>query len=47
MTKITFIGDVHGRIPEYLDLIKDCEYSIQLGDMGFDYSLLKNIDATG
>jgi predicted phosphodiesterase len=44
MPKITFIGDVHGRIPEYLEIIKGCEYSIQLGDMGLDYSLIRNID---
>ena len=28
----------------YLDLIKDCEYSLQLGDMGFDYSPLMGLD---
>jgi hypothetical protein len=42
--KITFIGDVHGHIDEYLKLVRDCEYSIQLGDMGFDYSRLLDID---
>lgn len=44
MGKLRLIGDVHGKIPQYLNLIKDCDKSIQLGDMGFDYSLLTNID---
>jgi len=43
--RITLIGDVHGRIDEYLKLIQDCENSIQLGDMGFDYSRILDIDA--
>jgi hypothetical protein len=44
MPNITFIGDVHGRIPEYREIIKGCGYSIPLGDMGFDYSPLRDID---
>lgn len=44
-------GDIHGYINTphhkknicYLDLIKDCKYSVQLGDMGFNYSGLKNV----
>ncbi len=43
---ITFIGDVHGKFEHYLNLIKGCEYSIQLGDFGFDWSCLNGIDAT-
>lgn len=42
--KIRVIGDVHGRYKEYLDLIKDQEYSIQVGDMGFDYSTIASRD---
>lgn len=39
------IGDVHGRIHKYVDIIKGCEQSIQLGDMGFknDYSTMKKL----
>lgn len=35
---LTLIGDVHGKISEYNQLIKDneCTESIQLGDMGFN-----------
>jgi predicted phosphodiesterase len=44
MPNLTFIGDVHDKIDEYLEIIKDEPYSIQLGDMGFNYSELYNID---
>jgi|6_EtaG_2_1085325.scaffolds.fasta_scaffold117995_1 DNA repair exonuclease SbcCD nuclease subunit len=33
--KIRIIGDVHGKVYQYLPLTKDCDYSIQLGDVGF------------
>jgi len=36
------IGDVHGRIGDYLSLIRDVPRSIQLGDMSLDYSALPN-----
>lgn len=44
-------GDVHGCINiihprknrSYLDIISGCEYSVQLGDMGFNYDGLKDI----
>lgn len=33
-----FIGDVHGHIREYLDIISgDCEQSVQIGDMGVGF----------
>lgn len=35
--KIRFVGDVHGKIPQYLDVIKDAEHSIQVGDMGIGF----------
>ena len=38
MKKIRFIGDVHGDIPEYVKIANEAEYSIQVGDLGFDYS---------
>jgi hypothetical protein len=44
MPIFSFIGDVHGHIDDYLNLIKDDDYSVQLGDMGFDYSKLHHID---
>jgi hypothetical protein len=49
-THIRFIGDLHGNITEnknrrcYTNLINGIPYSVQLGDWGFDYRPLKNID---
>lgn len=34
---LTLCGDVHGNIPAYIHLVKDSDYSIQLGDLGFNY----------
>jgi len=44
---ITLIGDVHGKYKRYHEIIREKdrhEYTIQLGDFGFDYSTLKNVD---
>lgn len=46
MSKLRIIGDVHGKWKEYLNIIKDCDYSIQVGDLGFDYEFLKDVDYT-
>ena len=50
MTTVRIIGDCHGAIntpsPKgkcYRDIIKDCYFSVQLGDMGFNYSGLRGI----
>jgi len=42
---ITIIGDVHGKHSEYLDIIKNKPKSIQLGDLGFDYSKLPDSES--
>ena len=34
-TEITIVGDVHGKINEYHDIIQACDYSICVGDFGF------------
>ena len=34
--RVDIIGDVHGKIAEYSQLTKNCDYSIQVGDMGFN-----------
>lgn len=51
MKYIRIISDVHGYISKpnphgrtYLNLIKKADLSIQLGDMGFDYSKLEKVD---
>jgi predicted phosphodiesterase len=41
----TIIGDVHGKFEAYKQITNDCEYSVQIGDMGLDYSyLFYNLD---
>lgn len=48
---LKIVGDVHSWItkgphgkPSYTDITQGCDYSIQLGDMSFDYTILKGID---
>ena len=43
---VRIIGDVHAKYSSYLNIIKDCEYSLQLGDMGFDYSQISKRDTS-
>jgi len=42
--KLRLIGDVHGHYRRYLDLISIADYSVQLGDFGFDYACLDGVD---
>lgn len=47
MKSITLIGDCHGKYRRYHEIIREKErhpYTIQLGDFGFDYETLKNVD---
>lgn len=47
MTKpfLRLIGDVHGKMEEYIPLAEQAENSIQLGDLGFSYhALVKFLD---
>ena len=44
---ITLIGDVHGKYERYHNIIREKDrhpYSVQLGDFGFNYETLKNVD---
>lgn len=44
---ITIIGDVHGKYRRYHEIIREKDrhpYTVQIGDMGFDYSTLDNVD---
>lgn len=38
------LGDSHGEMDQYLDYIKNVEYSVHLGDISFDYAKLKYVD---
>ncbi len=42
---LRIIGDVHAHKDRYLKLVKKDEYSIQVGDMAFDYEFLKSVSA--
>jgi len=37
---LRIIGDVHGNYREYLELIRDVDQSIQVGDFGFNYEYI-------
>lgn len=44
---ITIIGDVHGKYDRYYKIIRQKDYyphTIQIGDFGFKYDTIKNID---
>lgn len=43
--KIRFIGDVHGKIDEYLSIISTCDRSIQVGDFGAGFVDLPNLSS--
>jgi len=43
--KIRVIGDVHGHSDKYAEIVKDCGKSIQVGDMGFNYSHFHDINS--
>lgn len=43
---IYVIGDVHGKYKEYRKLISQFEYSVQVGDFGFDYQTLGSVDSS-
>lgn len=40
------IGDAHGGYGRYLHLVSEADYSVQLGDLGFDYRCLEGLDPT-
>lgn len=40
----TIIGDIHGYHDKYLKIVQKSEYTIQVGDFGFDWSVLNDID---
>lgn len=45
--KITVIGDVHGKYDKYYEVLREKDrnaHTVQLGDFGFKYDTLKNLD---
>lgn len=41
------IGDVHGKLPEYFEIISKCRSSIQVGDFGFQSAHAWHLDVVG
>jgi predicted phosphodiesterase len=44
---ITFVGDIHGKYKRMHEIIREKdrhEYIVQIGDLGFDFSTLDNVD---
>lgn len=44
MTVLRLISDIHGNITKYYNILKGSDYSIQLGDLSYDYSKIKHRD---
>lgn len=42
--KITVVSDVHQKYKEYLKICSENEYTVQLGDMGFNYERIWDLD---
>ena len=42
---LTLIGDVHGLTGRYLEIVKKHERTLQLGDLGFQYSFLSELNS--
>jgi hypothetical protein len=38
------IGDVHGKLDQYISLVKEQDRSVQVGDMGFNYQELSQLN---
>ena len=45
MSHLRIVGDVHGKFDKYIETVKDCDYSLQVGDMGFNYKPLHVLDS--
>jgi len=42
--RLLIVGDVHGKLPNYVSLVSGYAYSLQVGDMGFDYEELEKLN---
>lgn len=41
---ITVIGDAHGHYDRYVKMARKRDYTVQIGDLGFKYGCLENLD---
>ncbi len=44
MNEIAIIGDVHGETNKYMKLLDRHKYTVQVGDLGFNYNCLRHRD---
>lgn len=42
---LTLIGDVHGKYDRYVNMARKRDFTLQIGDLGFKYDCLKNLDS--
>jgi hypothetical protein len=40
--QVRIVGDVHGKVGTYTQLVAECPYSLQLGDLGFRYEKVRD-----
>ena len=41
---LSLIGDAHGKYDRYVKMARKREHTVQIGDLGFKYDCLKNLD---
>ena len=44
MAVVRFLGDVHHQFDAITPFLEDCDFSLQVGDLGFDYRFLAGFD---
>jgi len=42
---ISVIGDAHGKYDQYVKMARKRDFTVQIGDLGFKYDCLKNLDS--
>jgi hypothetical protein len=43
---LAIIGDIHGKKDIHENIMREYEYTLQIGDLGFDYSYLDSYDSS-
>lgn len=44
MQRLRVVSDVHGKFDQFLPLLNNCDYLVQLGDFGYNYECLALVD---
>ncbi len=45
MKKIRIVSDIHGKPLQYLNVVHNADYSVQIGDLAFNYDFLNEVDS--